>query len=89
LAFAPRPNTRLVFQLIGPTEIGVVLPLTKRVEYFPSGADVTVIGCFAGNQISSWPGYVDALMVIVESDPPVTYMREPMPELACPLPEPK
>ncbi|MCC6298094.1 MAG: glycosyltransferase family 39 protein [Anaerolineales bacterium] len=89
LEFAPRPYKRLVFHLIGPSEIGVVLPMKNRPEYFPSAADVMAFGCFTQNQfISDLPGYVDALLVVVKLDPPIIYTRDPMPELTCPLDEP-
>lgn len=87
LAFAPRPFKRLVFQLIGPTEIGVVLPLAEKPEYFPSGADVTVFGCYKDNPFSGLPGYVDALIVVVQSEPPLIYTRTPAQPLVCPFPE--
>jgi len=77
LAFAPRPYKRLVFQLIGPEEIGVVLPLSSPPKTFPNATDVIVIGCNVRNgYISLLPGYVDALVVVLKSNPPVIYVRD-------------
>lgn len=89
LAFEPRPYKRLAFQLIGPAELGVILPLSRKPEYFPSGADVVVFGCLTQNPHGSgFPAYVEALLVIVKSNQPFLFTREPTPSLVCPFPEP-
>ncbi|GAB4504851.1 MAG: hypothetical protein Fur0043_18460 [Anaerolineales bacterium] len=87
LAFAPRPYKRLAFQLIGPEEIGVVLPLSSSPTFFPNAADVMVFGCRVGNEYTSTlPGYIDALAVIVKAEQPVLYLRNPLHTLGCPFP---
>lgn len=89
LAFAPRQYKRLVFQLIGPEESGVVLPLNSRPSFFPDAADVIVFGCIVDNEYNiRLPGYIDALLVAVETSIPKIYVRAPVPDLKCPFPEP-
>ena len=87
-AFAPKPYRRLVFQLIGPEEIGVILPLSSSPKIFPNAADTIVFGCYMENKhVSSLPGYVDALAVVVKTNPPVLYIRHPVRDLHCPFSE--
>ena len=89
LAFAPRSYKHLSFQLIGAEDTGIILSMKTRPESFPSGSDVLVFGCRAENEyFPDLPGYVDGLVVILKTDPPILYSRSPMPELTCPLPAP-
>ena len=97
LAFAPRLYDRLAFQVIGPDklgvigpdEVGVVLPMDNAPDSFPDGADVIVFGCLVDNEYDEkLPGYIDALLVVVNTSPPRVYLRDPLPELACPFPVP-
>jgi hypothetical protein len=97
LAYAPRPYDRLAFVVIGPDKLGVigpdeisvVLPLNSKPGYFPDAAEVIAFGCVEDNEYApQFPGYIDALLVVVNSSPPVVYIREPVPDLKCPFPEP-
>ena len=89
LAFAPRSYKHLSFQLIGAEETGVILPMETRPESFPSGSDVLVFGCRAENEyFPDLPGYVDGLMVVIKTDPPILYSRSPVTDLTCPLSAP-
>ncbi len=86
LAFAPRSYKRLVFQLIGPEEIGVVLPLISPPSKFPNAAEVLVFGCRVKNEYtSSLPGYIDALAVVVKTEPPLLYLRATLQSIECPF----
>ena len=89
LAFAPRSYKHLSFQLIGPEEAGIVLPMEARPESFLNASDVLVFGCRVENEyFPDLPGYVDGLVVIVKTNPPQLFSRYPVPDLACPFPAP-
>ncbi len=90
LEFSPQPYNRLVFHVIGPEETGVILPQTTLTKNFPNGADVIVFGCIEEKSpevpVSTWPGYIDALLVLVEGDgKAVVYVRDSVEDLVCPL----
>jgi hypothetical protein len=82
-AYQPRPYNRAVFYLVGPESFNVVLPMPSPDFDFPDGAEVIVLGC------SNDRGDVEALSVLITGESPVLFAREPMPALACPLPEAK
>jgi hypothetical protein len=75
-----QPYPRMAFTLIGPAgQMGVILPGELRAHFW-SGADVLVLGC------GSESGRIDALVVIPSTERMAfSYLREPMPELVCPL----
>ncbi len=82
-AYKPRPYGRLVFYLVGHESMNVILPVSSSDFNFPDGAEVIVLGC------ANERGDVEALSVLLVGVPSFSLMREPMPELACPFPEPK
>ncbi len=82
-SFEAKPYDRFIFYLLGNSSSGIVLPLESSPSVFPQGVDVIVLGCQTDT------GYVQALSVVVLGDSPVTYIRDPMPALTCPLPEPQ
>jgi hypothetical protein len=81
-AYKPRPYNRVVFYLVGSESFNVVLPMPSTKFDFPDGANVIVLGCSNNN------GDVEAISVLLVDDSPTLYLREPLPELACPFPEP-
>jgi hypothetical protein len=83
LNYQVKPYNRVVLHLLGPQSIGVILPMQSAPASFPDAADVIVFGC------KSETGVVDAALVLVLGEQPILYTREPLPDLACPLPEAK
>ncbi|MEW6083543.1 MAG: hypothetical protein AB1607_03010 [Chloroflexota bacterium] len=81
LSYQAKPYDRVVLHLSGPQSIGVILPMRSAPARFADGAEVIVLGC------RSDAGIVDAVSLLVVSDPPILYNRDPMPDLTCPLPE--
>ncbi|HNB54849.1 MAG TPA: hypothetical protein PK530_23070, partial [Anaerolineales bacterium] len=81
-----RPFPRLSFFLVGPTGIGVYLPLDKRPTIQAQNAtDVLVFGCMQA--IEQGP-YFEALALYYPETDELFY-RAPFPEtLACPMAEP-
>jgi hypothetical protein len=82
-AYKPRPYSRLVFYLVGPEAMNVVLPIPSGDFDFPDGAEVMVLGC-----VNDF-GDVEALAVLLAGESPSLFMREPIPEMACPLSTPE
>jgi hypothetical protein len=82
-AYKPRPYNRLVFYLSGTVSTNVILPLPSSDFSFPDGADVTVLGCMND------AGDIEAVSVLIRGDTPVIFLREPLAELTCPIPEPE
>jgi hypothetical protein len=69
---------RLVFEAIGPFGVkGIILPGSKP-DFIPQASDVVTIGCRNGQ-------YLDALAVIVLTEPGAFYLRSPQSVLQCPL----
>jgi len=68
----------LGFSLVGSQKHEVILRTTTPPAYFPDASDVIVIGC-QGETV------VDAALVIVLSETPSVYYREPLGLLKCPL----
>jgi hypothetical protein len=85
-AVYPRPFPRLSLFLIGPTPIGVYLPIEGRPDIRAQNAvDVLVLGCM--QMIEKGP-YFDALALYYPATDEL-FLRAPFPEtLTCPLPEP-
>ncbi len=81
-AYKPRPYNRVVFYLVGAESSNVILPLPTHDFDFPDGIEVIVLGCANDN------GDVEALSVLLTGESPTLFMREPIPELQCPFPEP-
>lgn len=81
LSYQAKPYNRLVLQLSGPQSVGVILPMESAPARLADGAEVIVVGC------KSETGVVDAVSVLVVSDPPILYTRDLLPDLSCPLPE--
>lgn len=81
-AYKPRPYDRLVIYLSGPVSANVILPFTSTDFVFPDGSDVIVLGC------TNDFGDIEALSILIQGDPPVVFLREPLPGLTCPFPEP-
>ncbi len=81
LSYQARPYNRVVLHLSGPQSVGVILPMRSAPARFPDEAEVIVLGC------RSEAGIVDAMSLLVISDPPILYTRDPLPDLVCPLPE--
>ncbi len=80
-AYKPRPYNRVVFYITGPESMNVILPISSHNFDFPDGADVIVVGC------SNDHGDVEAASILIAGVPPTLFVREPMPEFACPLAE--
>jgi hypothetical protein len=80
-SYKPRPFSRVIFNLHGPTSAGVILPMQSPPPSFPDGSDVIVVGCLAES------GEVNALAVLIQSATPAHYISEPLPTLTCPLSE--
>lgn len=84
MSFAPKPYKRLALYVTGPEAAGVIFASDARPATFPDGADVIVLGC------KTETGDVDALsIVLMSTETPVLYSRDPMPALKCPLSEPQ
>lgn len=87
--FKQNPYARIAFHMIGPEDLGVLLPLDNVPEpasiKFPDGADVVVIGCRGKTE---YVDYIDALVVAVGAPPQVVYVRSPLPNIVCPFAEP-
>jgi hypothetical protein len=81
-SYKPRPYSRLIFNLSGPTSAGVVLPMEAAPASFPDGAEVIVIGC--------WSEFndINALAVLVQGTAPIHYISEPFHAPVCPLSAP-
>ncbi len=77
-AFTIQEYPRLGFSLVGSQKHEVILRTTTPPAYFPDASDVIVIGC-QGETV------VDAALVIVLSETPSVYYREPLGLLKCPL----
>ncbi len=76
-----RDYDRLTLTVLTPErEYNVVLP-TGAVDSFPDGADVAVFGCWDNPDY-----YLDALAVVVLTDPPVVFTRDSQLSLTCPKP---
>jgi len=82
-AYKPRPYNRLVIYLSGPFSTNVILPLSNADLTFTDGVDVIALGC-----INDF-GDMEAYSILLQADVPVVYLREPLPELSCPFPEPQ
>ncbi len=80
-AYKPRPYSRLVFYLVGPESMNVILPIPSSDVKFPDGAEVMVLGC-----VNDF-GDVEALAVLLVGESTSLFMREPIPEMTCPLSE--
>lgn len=84
--FKQNTYERIAFHMIGPEDLGVLLPLDNIPDpasmTFPDGADVVVIGC---REKTDYVDYIDALAVAVVTPPEVIYVRSPLPNLACPF----
>jgi hypothetical protein len=80
-SYKPKPFSRMIFNLAGPKSAGVILPMESPPAHFPDRADVIVLGCMAES------GEINALAVLVQSDPPIHYLSEPLPTSACPFSE--
>jgi hypothetical protein len=80
-AYKPRPYSRLVFYLVGSEAMNVILPISSSDFNFPGGAEVMVLGC-----VNDF-GDVEALAVLLVGESTSLFMREPIPEMACPFPE--
>ncbi|HUE99452.1 MAG TPA: hypothetical protein VMN99_09370 [Anaerolineales bacterium] len=80
-AYKPRPYNRLVIYLSGSVSTNVILPLATPDFTFPDGVDVIVLGCI--NDV----GDIEALSILIRGETPLVYLRVPLPELTCPLPE--
>lgn len=85
-AVYPRPFPRLSIFLVGPTPIGVYLPLEERPSIrAQNAADVLVFGCM--QMIEEGPYFNALALYYPETDE--LFLRAPFPEtLACPLAEP-
>lgn len=80
LSFAPQPYNRLAFYVIGAQPAGVIFPTDDSPSHFPDAAEVVVLGC------KTEAGDIDALSIVITgSDLQMTYQREPLPPLTCPL----
>jgi 4-amino-4-deoxy-L-arabinose transferase-like glycosyltransferase len=89
--FDQKPYDRIAFHLIGPGDFGVLLPIEPASDpasiKFPDGVNVAVIGCRVR---TDYVDYIDALAVVVQTEPASIYMRSSIPEhLTCPLPQPE
>jgi hypothetical protein len=83
-----REYPRLVFIVIGPdtSMLGqnVLMPGANRnIEIH--AADVIVAGC---SNTAHYASFIDALFVIILTDPPSIHHRNPVPPLQCPFEEP-
>ncbi len=85
-AVYPRPFPRLNLFLVGPTGLGVSLPLGGRPDIrAENAADVLVLGCVQPDTKAS---YFDALAIFYPSTGEI-FVREPFPSVfACPFSEP-
>lgn len=87
--FKQKPFERIAFHMIGPEDLGVLLPVDNIPDpasiTFPDGADVVVIGC---REKTDYVDYIDALAVAVGMPPEVVYVRSPLPHIICPFSEP-
>lgn len=81
-SFQPRPYPRVSFYLVGPQNLGVILPDDEVPDHFPHGSDVIVIGCYNDR-------YFDAIGVIIlnSADRSVEsiLLRDPLDGYTCPL----
>lgn len=80
-----RDYARFTLTLLSPqSDISVVLPYQAEWDgSFPNGADLAVFGCWNNPDY-----YLDALAVVVLSDPPQVFKRFPQAPLSCPAPLP-
>lgn len=87
--FEQKPYNRVAFHLIGPEDLGVLLPVEPVYEpasmKFPDGVDVVALGCRAK---TDYVDYIDALAVIVGTQPQIVYVRSALSDLTCPFTEP-
>lgn len=75
--FTPRDFARFSFYLVGPRNIGVLLPLDEQpLVHFPNGEDVLVVGCMEN-------GYLRALVVYLHSQDAVLISRPLPASMAC------
>jgi len=81
-SFQPRPYRRVSFYLVGPQNIGIILPDNDIPDHFPHGSDVIVIGCYNDR-------YFDALGIIIlnSTDQSVdeVLLRSSLDDVTCPL----
>jgi hypothetical protein len=82
-SFQPRPYPRISFYLVGPDNIGVILPTDESPDSFTHGTDVIVLGCYSDR-------YFDAYSVIIWDSTNQSinsvYTRYPQEGSNCPLP---
>lgn len=87
--FKQNPYDRIAFHLIGPEDLGVLLPIEPAYDpaslIFPDGVDVVALGC---RQKTDYVDYIDALAVIVGMQPKIVYIRSSLSGLTCPLTPP-
>jgi hypothetical protein len=81
--FDQRSYARIAFHLIGPQDIGVVLPQDSPPSLFPDAVDVIVLGCTTK---SDYVDYMEGLVVLVKTDPMQLFVHSRLPDLICPLP---
>ena len=78
----------MTFQLIGPTNALVTLPMRYSPEYFPDESDIIVLGCQINNlHVSAYlENKIDALFVFVKQKQHYkVYSRRPAVPLRCPV----
>ena len=82
-SFQPRPYPRISFYLVGPDNIGVILPTDESPDSFPHGTDVIILGCYSDR-------YFDAYSVIIwdstNQSIKTVFTRYPQEGYNCPLP---
>ena len=80
--YSPSPYPRLGFYLLGKQSVYTVLPIKLSPRSFPGGSKVIVVGC------KTEANYIDALAILLRTEQPTLYLREPFPGWYCPIPEP-
>ncbi|MFZ5910062.1 MAG: ArnT family glycosyltransferase [Chloroflexota bacterium] len=87
--FDQNPYNRIAFHLIGPEDLGVLLPIEPAYDpasiKFPDGVDVVALGCRVK---TAYVDYVDALAVVVGAQSEIVYVRSSPSDLTCPFAQP-
>ena len=82
LNFSTKPYNRLVFYVVNDSSVGGLLKTNTIPVKFIDGIDVVVVGC------KTEANYIDALAVLLRTEQPTLYLREPFAGWYCPIPEP-
>jgi hypothetical protein len=85
-AYAYQLYSRIIFKILFDNgESDIVLPLDKFPDTFPDQSSVAVIGC-----LEPGSSYIKGIAVIGQTPDgkEFHYLRSPMKEIACPIPEP-